>query len=73
MSYNADSIKIRDFRDAARATPGMYIGADGQDAAFNCFLEVLNNSCDEAMMNRGKNITITLEGDKLTCSDEGAG
>lgn len=73
MSYNADSIKIRDFRDAARATPGMYIGADGQDAAFNCFLEVLNNSCDEAMMNRGKNITITLEGDRLTCSDEGAG
>lgn len=45
MSYNADSIKIRSFREAARATPGMYIGTDGQDAAFNCFLEVLNNSC----------------------------
>ena len=43
MSYDANSIQIRDFRTAARSTPGMYIGADGQDAAFNCFLEILNN------------------------------
>lgn len=73
MSYNADSIQVRGFREACRATPGMYIGTDGQEAAFNCFLEVLNNSCDEAMMNRGKRITIRLEGDKLTCIDNGAG
>lgn len=73
MSYNADSIQVRGFREACRATPGMYIGTDGQEAAFNCFLEVLNNSCDEAMMNRGKRITIRLEGDKLTCVDNGAG
>ena len=52
MAYNADSIQIRDFRTAARSTPGMYIGADGQDATFNCFLEILNNSCDEAIMGR---------------------
>ena len=48
MAYNADSIQVRDFRTAARMTPGMYIGADGQDATFNCFLEILNNACDEA-------------------------
>ena len=58
MSYDANSIQIRDFRTAARSTPGMYIGADGQDAAFNCFLEILNNSCDEAIMGRGNIITV---------------
>ena len=41
MAYNAESIQVRDFRTAARSTPGMYIGADGQDAMFNCFLEIL--------------------------------
>ena len=75
MSYDANSIQIRDFRTACRATPGMYLGASGQDAAFNCFLEVLNNSCDEAMMNRGDKIEIILsdDGNTLTCSDAGAG
>ncbi len=75
MSYDANSIQIRDFRTACRATPGMYLGASGQDAAFNCFLEVLNNSCDEAMMNRGDKIEISLsdDGNTLTCSDAGAG
>jgi DNA gyrase/topoisomerase IV subunit B len=46
MSYTADSIQVKNFRDACRSMPGMYIGTDGQDAAFNCFLEVLNNACD---------------------------
>lgn len=75
MSYNADSIQIKDFRSACRSTPGMYIGTDGQDAAFNCFLEVLNNACDEAMMGRGNKITIILSDDcdTIECIDRGAG
>lgn len=75
MSYNADSIQVRSFREAARSTPGMYIGTDGQDAAFNCFLEVLNNACDEAIMGRGNIITIQLSDDcnTITCIDKGAG
>lgn len=75
MSYNADSIQVRSFREAARTTPGMYIGTDGQDAAFNCFLEVLNNACDEAIMGRGDVITIQLSDDcnTITCLDKGAG
>lgn len=74
-NYNANSIQVRSFREAARATPGMYIGTDGQDAAFNCFLEVLNNACDEAMMGRGNQIIIQLSDDlnTLTCIDNGAG
>ena len=75
MSYTADSIQIKDFRSACRSMPGMYIGTDGQDAAFNCFLEVLNNACDEAIMERGNSIEITLTDDcnTLICKDSGAG
>ena len=75
MSYNADSIQIKDFRSACRSTPGMYIGTDGQDAAFNCFLEGLNNACDEAMMGRGDRITTILSDDcdTVECIDRGAG
>lgn len=75
MSYDANSIQIRDFRTACRSTPGMYLGASGQDAAFNCFLEVLNNACDEAIMGRGNRIEIQLsdDGNTLTCIDAGAG
>lgn len=75
MSYDASSIQVRDFRTACRSTPGMYLGASGQDAAFNCFLEVLNNACDEAIMGRGNRIEIQLsdDGNTLTCIDAGAG
>lgn len=73
MGYDANTIQIRDFRTACRATPGMYIGADSTDAAYNCFLEILNNACDEAIMGRGNVITIEVSENELTCSDKGAG
>ena len=73
MAYNADSIQVRDFRTAARSTPGMYIGADGQDAMFNCFLEILNNACDEAIMGRGNEITVEVNDNDIKVTDKGAG
>ena len=73
MAYNADSIQVRDFRTAARTTPGMYIGADGQDAMFNCFLEILNNACDEAIMGRGNEITVEVNDNDIKVTDKGAG
>ena len=73
MAYDANSIQVRDFRTAARTTPGMYIGADGQDATFNCFLEILNNSCDEAIMGRGDTITVELFDNAISVTDAGAG
>lgn len=73
MAYDANSIQIRDFRTAARTTPGMYIGADGQDATFNCFLEILNNACDEAIMGRGNKIIVEVEDNAMRISDAGAG
>ena len=73
MAYDANSIQVRDFRTAARSTPGMYIGADGQDATFNCFLEILNNACDEAIMGRGNIITVEVEDNSIKLADAGAG
>ena len=73
MAYDANSIQVRDFRTAARTTPGMYIGADGQDAVFNCFLEILNNSCDEAIMGRGKEIIVEVTNNDMQITDFGAG
>ena len=75
MSYNANSIELRAFKDACRSTPGMYLGADREDGIFNSFLEILNNSCDEAIMGRGNHIIITLSDDLNVCTiqDFGAG
>ena len=73
MAYDANSIQVRDFRTACRTTPGMYIGADGQDATFNCFLEILNNSCDEAIMGRGKEIIVEVTDNDILITDSGAG
>ena len=73
MSYDANSIQVRDFRTAARTTPGMYIGADGQDAVFNCFLEILNNACDEAIMGRGNSIEVFVQDNEIDIIDHGAG
>lgn len=73
MSYDANSIQVKDFRSACRSLPGMYLGASGTDAVFNAFLEILNNSCDEAMMGRGNKITVDLKDNEITVSDAGAG
>ena len=73
MAYDANSIQVRDFRTACRSTPGMYIGADGQDATFNCFLEILNNACDEAIMRRGDKIIVEVEDNAIRVTDYGAG
>lgn len=73
MSYDANSIQVKDFRSACRSLPGMYLGASGVDAVFNAFLEILNNSCDEAMMGRGNKIIIDLKDNEVSCTDFGAG
>ena len=71
--YNADSIQIKNFREACRSVPGMYLGGDEQDGIFNAFLEILNNACDEAIMGRGNKITIWMEDNCMQVEDHGAG
>jgi len=75
MAYNADSIEIKKFRDACRSTPAMYLGDDRENGIFNCFLEILNNSCDEAIMGRGNLIEVELgeDLDAIRIVDHGIG
>ena len=73
MSYNASSIKIKDFATACRDTPSMYLGDDKQNGIFNAFLEILNNACDEAIMKRGDVISINLTDDSVEIIDRGRG
>ena len=73
MSYNANSIKIKDFLNACRDTPSMYLGDDRENGIFNAFLELLNNACDEAIMKRGNVITVDMEDDILEIEDHGRG
>ena len=73
MAYNANSIKIRDFREACRSTPSMYLGDDKENGIFNAFLEVLNNACDEAIMKRGDTIIVDMEDDCIQVEDFGRG
>lgn len=73
MSYNASSIKIKDFATACRDTPSMYLGDDKQNGIFNAFLEILNNACDEAIMKRGDIISINLTDDSVEITDRGRG
>lgn len=73
MSYDASAIKIKDFRNACRDTPSMYLGDDRQNGIFNAFLEILNNACDEAIMGRGNVITIDMEDNILEVEDHGRG
>ena len=73
MAYDAESIKVRDFREACRATPSMYLGDDKENGIFNGFLEILNNSCDEAIMGRGDTITVVVSPNSVSVEDKGAG
>ena len=73
MGYDAKSIKIKDFATACRDTPSMYLGDDRQNGIFNAFLEILNNSCDEAIMKRGNTIIVDMEDDIIEIIDQGRG
>ena len=73
MSYDANSIEIKNFVQACRSTPSMYLGDDRHNGIFNCFLEILNNACDEAIMGRGNQIEVWMEDDCIQITDHGAG
>lgn len=64
--YNADSIKHLSFRDAVRLRVGMYLGSSDNVGAFNGFLEIINNSTDEALAGYGRLIEVFLSPSALT-------
>ena len=75
-SYNAQDIEVLEGLEAVRKRPGMYIaGTDTIDGLHQLFLEILDNSVDEAMNGYADLITVVLHSDQLsmTIDDNGRG
>lgn len=73
MSYNADSIKSIDPIAHIRLRPGMYIPDVGIQGLHHLLEEVINNSVDEFMSGHGKEITISINNNVCTVTDNGRG
>jgi len=68
------TIQVLDQRTAVRKRPGMYIGGTDKDGFHHLFLEIIANSCDEALNGHGKSISIILgDCNTLSVRDEGRG
>lgn len=75
-SYNAQDIEVLEGLEAVRKRPGMYIaGTDTIDGLHQLFLEILDNSVDEAMNGYADLIKVTLHEDttSMTIEDNGRG
>ena len=77
-AYTEDSIITLDPKEHIRRRPGMYIGklGDGSQADDGIYVlikEVVDNSVDEFIMGAGRQIDITIEGQRVTVRDYGRG
>lgn len=73
-NYSVENIKLLEGLDAVRERPGMYIGSKNQAGLHHLFIELLNNSIDEAQGGFCDKIKISLEKGKiLTIEDNGRG
>ena len=72
--YTEDNIRSLDWKEHIRMRPGMYIGklGDGSSADDGIYIllkEVLDNSIDEFVMNAGKTIEISIQGERVIVRD----
>ena len=75
-TYNAQDIEVLEGLEAVRKRPGMYIaGTDTIDGLHQLFLEILDNSVDEAMNGYADIIKVVLHLDQasMTIEDNGRG
>lgn len=76
--YTEDNIRSLDWKEHIQMRPGMYIGklGDGSSADDGIYIllkEVLDNSIDEYVMGAGKNIEVSIRGQRVIVRDYGRG
>ena len=59
--YTAENIKHLDTRNAMRQRIQMYLGSDDTDGIYQAFIEIINNSTDEALAGYGNKICIQID------------
>ena len=75
QTYNENSIRTLDYRQAARESLGMYIGSNDINGMHHLLTEIVANSMDEAAAGYSKKITVIINRDenRATVIDEGRG
>ena len=74
QQYNDQSIKALKGADRVRKRPSVIFGSDGLEGCQHSFFEILSNSVDEAKAGHGKEIKVTVFGDRsIEVDDHGRG
>lgn len=72
--YSAKEIQVLEGLEPVRKRPGMYIGSTDERGLWVMIKEIIDNSVDEAMAGRCRNVWIMLHNDNfVTVADDGFG
>ncbi len=73
-TYEAKDIYVLEGLEPVRKRPGMYIGSTGPDGLHHLLVEVVANSCDEAVMGHCNDIKVyLLAQNRIKVEDNGRG